>query len=339
MRARRFVVGGLFAALLTGGVTSAVVTGSGTSSSSLNCYGPCKAEEGYWLVGSDGGIFSAGRARFHGSIPLRFDHHLRLAAPVVGMASTPYGRGYWITAGDGGVFNFGNARFGGSLPGILKKKHTHLRAPVVGVAGKGSGGDRGATNTGYWLAAADGGVFTFGSAHFYGSVPQQIGKRHLAEPVVGIASQPNGTGYWMVAKDGGVFSFGGAKFYKSVPWDVQHGILKHGVTDIVAMTPTPSGKGYWLVGADGGVYSFGNAHFYGSLPYYSLFAGSSASLQNGPIVGIAATPDGGGYWIALATGYVYAFGDADRLKELQHQPSHPIVGISALSPTQKKAKA
>ena len=65
--------------------------------------------------------------------------------------------------------------------------------------------------TGYWEAASDGGVFTFGSAHFYGST----GSLHLNSPIVGMAATPDGGGYWLVAADGGVFSFGDAHFYGS----------------------------------------------------------------------------------------------------------------------------
>jgi hypothetical protein len=36
---------------------------------------------------------------------------------------------------------------------------------------------------GYWFVAADGGVFSFGDAHFYGST----GNIHLNQPVVGMA--------------------------------------------------------------------------------------------------------------------------------------------------------
>ena len=59
--------------------------------------------------------------------------------------------------------------------------------------------------------AADGGVFTFGDAQFYGST----GGEHLDKPVVGMASNPDGNGYWLVAGDGGVFSFGDAHFHGS----------------------------------------------------------------------------------------------------------------------------
>jgi len=65
---------------------------------------------------------------------------------------------------------------------------------------------------GYWLAAADGGVFTFGDAHFYGS----MGGTKLNAPIVGMASTPDGNGYWLAAADGGVFTFGDAHFYGSM---------------------------------------------------------------------------------------------------------------------------
>jgi hypothetical protein len=45
-----------------------------------------------------------GDAGFFGSMA-----GVRLAAPVVGMASTPDIQGYWLVAADGGVFSFGDA--------------------------------------------------------------------------------------------------------------------------------------------------------------------------------------------------------------------------------------
>nr|MBF6554771.1 hypothetical protein [Acidimicrobiales bacterium] len=78
---------------------------------------------GYWLVASDGGIFSFGDAGFHGSTGA-----IRLNKPVVGMAATPDGGGYWLVASDGGIFSFGNARFFGSTGSIA------LTRPVVGMA-------------------------------------------------------------------------------------------------------------------------------------------------------------------------------------------------------------
>ena len=63
---------------------------------------------------------------------------------------------------------------------------------------------------GYWLVAADGGIFAFG-APFLGST----GGMHLNAPVVGMAATPNGGGYWFVASDGGIFAFGNAAFHGS----------------------------------------------------------------------------------------------------------------------------
>ncbi len=82
---------------------------------------PTPDGRGYWLVASDGGIFSFGDAPFFGSTGA-----IHLNRPVVGMAATPDGRGYWLVASDGGIFSFGDAPFFGSTGAI------HLNQPVVG---------------------------------------------------------------------------------------------------------------------------------------------------------------------------------------------------------------
>lgn len=70
------------------------------------------------------------------------------------------------------------------------------------------------TGDGYYLVGADGGVFCFGNAKYYGSIPalQQantMGK--LNAPIVSMNLWPDGDGYVLVAADGGVFAFGSAK--------------------------------------------------------------------------------------------------------------------------------
>jgi hypothetical protein len=62
---------------------------------------------------------------------------------------------------------------------------------------------------GYWIAAADGGVFSYGDARFYGS----MGGEALHAPIVGMAATPDGDGYWLLGQDGGVFAFGSARFH------------------------------------------------------------------------------------------------------------------------------
>ena len=54
---------------------------------------PAKGGKGYWISGSDGGIFSYGDATFYGSAG-----GIALNKPVVGMAATPDKRGYWQVA-------------------------------------------------------------------------------------------------------------------------------------------------------------------------------------------------------------------------------------------------
>ena len=190
----------------------------------------------YWLVASDGGIFSFGGAPFYGSTG-----NIHLNQPIVGMAGSANSGGYWLVASDGGIFSFGSAPFYGSTGNI------HLNKPVVGMAAVPNG-------TGYWLVASDGGIFAFGQAPFYGS----MGGQHLNQPIVGMAATPDGRGYWLVAADGGIFTFGDAHFYGST------GNI-HLNQPIVGMTATPDGGGYWFTASDGGVFSFGDAKFYGSL--------------------------------------------------------------------------
>jgi hypothetical protein len=209
-----------------------------------------------------------------------------------------------------------------------------------------------ASGTGYRMATADGGVFSFGQDGFFGSAAGS----HLNRPVVGSASTTDGNGYWLVAGDGGVFSFGDAEFYGSTGsihlnspvvgmaatpdgdgyWLVaaDGGIFTFGDAGyygstagahlhaaIVGMAPTPDGDGYWLVAADGGIFSFGDANFYGS---------EGGSRLNSPVVGMAATPDGDGYWLVATDGGIFSFGDANFYgSEGGSRLNSPVVGMAA----------
>ena len=165
-------------------------------------------------------------------------------------------------------------------------------------------------NSSYWMAASDGGIFSFGNAQFYGST----GAVALNRPIVGMAPTSSGGGYWLVASDGGIFSFGGAAFHGSmggVPLNAP----------IVGMATTPDGGGYWLVASDGGIFSFGDAKFFGS---------TGGQRLNAPIVGVAATRDGLGYWLVASDGGIFSFGDAAFHGSMGGTPlNRPIVGMAA----------
>jgi uncharacterized repeat protein (TIGR01451 family) len=254
---------------------------------------PLSANGGYWLVASDGGIFSFGGSQFFGSTGAQ-----HLNKPVVGMTSTPDGNGYWLVASDGGIFAFGDASFFGSTGA------QHLNQPIVGM-------DSAPGGQGYWLVASDGGIFAFGNAKFFGST----GNRHLNKPIVGMVSTADGGGYWMVASDGGIFAFGDARYFGSTG-------AQHLNQPIVGMATTPDGGGYWLVASDGGIFAFGDASFFGSTGNQHL---------NKPIVGMASTPDGKGYWLVASDGGIFSFGDAPFIGSTGAQHlNQPIVGMAAL---------
>jgi hypothetical protein len=56
-----------------------------------------------------------------------------------------------------------------------------------------------------------------------------------------------------------------------------------------------------MVASDGGIFAFGDAGFFGSTGSIRL---------NQPIVGMAPTPTGQGYWMVASDGGIFAFGDA-----------------------------
>ena len=95
-----------------------------------------------------------------------------------------------------------------------------LWQPVIGIA-------RTPTFGGYWLAARDSGVFSFGDARYHGNLIDALVARDLLPPgtlngsnileyldgeIVDIAGSAPRQGYWLLGADGGVFNFGAAGF-------------------------------------------------------------------------------------------------------------------------------
>ena len=257
---------------------------SGTGSTQSFPVNP--AARGYWLVGSDGGIFSFGAAAFYGSMG-----GTPLQRPVVGITPSASRTGYWLVASDGGIFSFGNSSYYGSIPGVGLHPAgsglpNSLNAPIVGMVPS-------VTGHGYFMVASDGGVFAFGDAHFAGSCP---GIGGCVGSAVSVMPDSTGKGYWLVTNLGAVYAFGDAQFYgapaaQSVP--------------VVDAVPTPDWRGYWLLYANGVVAGFGDATTQGApLGYVNGFNPASA---------IFPTADGKGYWVASGRGDVFAYGDAPYL--------------------------
>jgi hypothetical protein len=207
------------------------------------------------------------------------------------------------------------------------------------------------TPQGYWLGAADGGIFSYG-VPFFGSqhgtaLSQPIagiaavpggGSYNLVggdgtvfadgphasdctsvsglnKPVVGIATAPGGNGCWLASSDGGVFARGtNAPFFGSA------GALPL-VKPVVGIAATPNNDGYDLVAGDGGIFTYGpGAQFYGSMGGKHL---------NQPIAGIAVDPVTGGYWEVARDGGIFAF-NAPFFGSMGGKALNaPIVGMAA----------
>ena len=72
--------------------------------------------------------------------------------------------------------------------------------------------------------------------------------------------------------------------------------------------------------SDGGIFGFGDALFYGSTGDITL---------NAPVVGMAPTADGGGYYLAASDGGVFAYGDAAFAGSAGGHPlAMPVTGIA-----------
>ena len=179
---------------------------------------------------------------------------------------TPDGGGYISCSADGSVTTYGDAAFHGSMAG------RGLSRPIVGCAEDPATG-------GYWLVAADGGVFSFG-APYHGST----GGQRLAQPVVGMTATPSGGGYWLVASDGGVFSFGNAPFEGSA-YPAQQ--------TVVGIAASPAG--YVIADSTGGMYGYG----------------SNPASNSGPTVTVMTRPHGQPVQLT-ADGAAYDVGNGNR---------------------------
>ncbi len=174
--------------------------------------------------------------------------------------------------------------------------------PAVGMA-------RTSDNSGYWIVARDGAVYSYGNARYHGGAN---GIPHA--PIVGMARTSTNGGYWLVASDGAIYTFGTARYYGGANtfWHP---------APIVDIAATSTNGGYWLVASDGAIYSFGDARYHGG----------ANGIPHAPIVGMARTSTNGGYWLVADDGAIYSFGDARYHGGANGIPHAPIVDIAVLS--------
>ena len=136
----------------------------------------------------------------------------------------------------------------------------------------------------------------------------------LNKPIVGMAATPDGKGYWLVASDGGIFNYGDAAVLRL---DRRH---DRSTSPSWAWRPPPTARATGWSASDGGIFNYGDAAFYGSTGGMTL---------NKPIVGMAATPDGKGYWLVASDGGIFNYGDAAFYGSTGGTPiNKPIVGMA-----------
>jgi hypothetical protein len=237
---------------------------------------------GYYLALADGRVYGFGSAPRVHAVPGEL-----LQAPLVGIARRSQGAGVLAVAADGVVWSLEE-----SAAHEVGRYPSTSGAPAVDIASA-----HGASE-GCWIAYASGEVRPVGDASDFGDASLEA----LTEPLVAIASMPNGNGYWVCTADGAVLSFGDAYFYGSLT-SVE---LAGAIVDIAS---AGRGDGYWMLAEDGGVFCFGSARFHGSLVDRST---------EGTPVGLVGLSGLHGYWVATSNGTVFALGNAAYLGSSGH---------------------
>lgn len=104
------------------------------------------------------------------------------------------------------------------------------------------------------MAAGDGGIYSFGTAPFYGSATA-LG---ATSPAVDMAAVPQGGGYWLTTAAGAVTTFGTAPWFGSAAGLDLKGPI---VGMAVAQTPTPdTSQSFTIAGALEGPLLPGRSH-------------------------------------------------------------------------------
>ncbi|MEO1064442.1 MAG: hypothetical protein AAFZ07_23730 [Actinomycetota bacterium] len=236
---------------------------------------------GHWAFSSAGRVFPFGDAGFLDDLETL---NVTPNDPIVGGNATSSGSGYWLFAADGGLFAFGDADFFGSIQGTVDeffdpgtvRAIDWLNQPIVAMAPT-------AADDGYYLFAADGGVFAYGTAPFFGSIPGVLEPgTQLNAPIVGAVPSP--AGYGLVATDGGLFAFGAVNFLGSL------GSVTNLDAPIAGLALAGDASSYVLADGDGRLYPFGD-HYLCDYVVSTCDSGlNPPSADFAAIVGLSNTP-------------------------------------------------
>jgi hypothetical protein len=242
---------------------------------------PAAANDGYWIIGCDGGVYPVGNAT-----PLPGEHPAP-GDPVIGAARAG-ARGLWLVTRAGRVLRRGDA------PAL---SFSSVPGPLVDAAGTGNGivavdgqgrvavaggatwaGDAPAgappiaiaslpVSAGYWIVTADGGVHGFGTARSYGAAANLP----LA-PIIGIAATASGNGYWLTRVNGAIEAFGdAASFAPVVKEDASKGGTAAVTPDAASVAIVAGANGVWIVDDNGAVHGRGDAPELGGTGNLALF--------------------------------------------------------------------
>jgi myo-inositol-hexaphosphate 3-phosphohydrolase len=246
---------------------------------------------GYWMVGSDGRVYSFGDAKSYG------DASLAGGAQAVDVEPTPSGNGYWVIDDQGHVFAKGDAKALGDVSrSILSPAEV-----ITSLSATKSG-------NGYWVFTSVGRAIPFGDAVFYGDMRDT----KLNGPVLDSIPTASGKGYYMVGSDGGIFSFGDAVFLGSMGGKPLN-------KPVQSLVPDGDGSGYWLVASDGGIFAF-EAPFKGSMGAIKL---------NKPVTGMVRYGDG--YLMVGEDGGIFSFSTKKFVGSLgDNPPAKPITSVAVL---------
>ena len=155
---------------------------------------PSTTGHGYFMVGSDGGVFAFGDAHFAGSCPGIGG----CAGAAVAVMPDATGNGYWLVTSVGDVYAFGDAPFEGDAPPEAVSVTDAVASP---------GGE------GYWLLYSNGAVLSFGDAV---QLTGPVGYTNSFDPATAIFPTSDGRGLWVASARGDVFPSGNAPFLGSM---------------------------------------------------------------------------------------------------------------------------